>query len=31
MNLPREDLKRPYSWFRSRLEEAVTAEEYLLN
>ncbi len=23
MNLPREDFKRAYSWFRSRLEEAV--------
>jgi hypothetical protein len=29
INLPREDLKRAYSWFRSRLEEAVAAEDYL--
>ncbi len=29
MNLPREDFKRAYSWFGSRLEEAVAAEDYL--
>jgi hypothetical protein len=29
MNLPREDFKRAYSWFRSRLAEAVAAEDYL--
>jgi hypothetical protein len=29
--LPREDFKRAYSWFRSRLEEAVTAEDYSIN
>ncbi len=29
MNHPREDFKRAYSWFRSRLEEAVAAEDYL--
>ncbi len=29
INLPREDFKRSYSWFRSRLEEAVAAEDYL--
>jgi hypothetical protein len=28
INLPREDFKRAYSWFRSRLEEAVAAEDY---
>jgi hypothetical protein len=28
-NLPREDFKRAYSWFRSRQEEAVAAEDYL--
>jgi hypothetical protein len=27
IDLPRE--KRAYSWFRSRLEEAVAAEDYL--
>jgi hypothetical protein len=27
-NLPREDFKRAYSWFRSRLKEAVAAEDY---
>jgi hypothetical protein len=30
INLPREDFKMTYSWFRSRLEEAVAAEDYLL-
>jgi len=29
INLPREDFKRAYSWFRSRLKEAVAAEDYL--
>ncbi len=29
INLPREDFKRAYSWFRSRLEEAVAAEDDL--
>jgi hypothetical protein len=29
INLPREDYKRAYSWFRSRLKEAVAAEDYL--
>jgi hypothetical protein len=29
MNLPGEDFKRAYSWFRSRLEEAVAAEDNL--
>jgi hypothetical protein len=29
VDLPREDFKRAYSWFKSRLEEAVAAEDYL--
>jgi hypothetical protein len=29
INLPRVDIKRAYSWFRSRLEEDVAAEDYL--
>jgi hypothetical protein len=29
INLPREDFKRAYRWFRSRLEEAVAAEDYI--
>jgi hypothetical protein len=29
INLPREDFKRAYSWFWSRLEETVDAEDYL--
>jgi hypothetical protein len=29
INLPREDFKRAYNWFRSRLEEDVAAEDYL--
>jgi hypothetical protein len=29
INLPREDFKRAYSWFRSRLKKAVAAEDYL--
>jgi hypothetical protein len=29
INLPREDFKRAYSWFRLRLEEAVAAEDFL--
>jgi hypothetical protein len=31
INLPREAFKRAYSWFRSRLEESVAAEDYLFN
>jgi hypothetical protein len=31
INLPRKDLKRAYSWFRSRLEKAVAAEDDLFN
>jgi hypothetical protein len=29
INLPREDFKRAYTWFRSRQEEAIAAEDYL--
>jgi hypothetical protein len=29
INLPREDFKRAYSWFRSGLEEVIAAEDYL--
>jgi hypothetical protein len=29
INLLRKDFKRAYSWFRSRMEEAVAAEDYL--
>jgi hypothetical protein len=29
MNLPKEDFKWAYSWFRSRLGKAVADEDYL--
>jgi hypothetical protein len=29
IKLPKEDFKRAYSWFRSRLKEAIAAEDYV--